>query len=659
MKKVNLKSLGLFWAYLAKHPRYAPYVEQADLSVFADRAQHEGLSFLTVVLPLLGKAIDRFHSTQEWSPPSEFALDADLNPKFLGKAIKAARKGDSVAVDCVRQLSYVFYKLEVDYDDALVESFLSQFRNTDRDLDSWESVLSPIPLNCDTTPETALLVVAPEGRLLADHLDLMGRIIGNVLRKADPLDIRPTHGSGATACRTKNWDKWHCLRYYPKLDQVFPYADFFFYNFSHLVDELEKLEEASESVAMARVVLVPKDSRGPRVISCEPAELMYIQQGLMRKLYQTLETHYLTNGRINFTDQSVNKELARLGSLNDDPITGYATLDMKDASDRVSLKLVQRVFPERWVEALEACRSEFTMLPDKTVIKLNKFAPMGSACCFPVEALVFWASAMATQIRVHEQSKELGDRKRHKDVGDYFKHLRDVYVYGDDIILAPELAAEVIGDLEKIGLLVNRTKSFTKGPFRESCGGDYHHGYDVTPIRYRKELSKSCTGIAAGSDLINSLVTKFGSLDTDFIIELVKHIEFEVGYHYPVTPLGIPCTIFATPENSAKWVKTYFSDDFKRVVSVYTDPKNDYLFAKRFNKELQRYEYRILQLSTRQLRRREPTWCELLRKELTGGLSSNATGEVPAWIKVQEKADPGMYAASHSARAKWAWVWLG
>jgi hypothetical protein len=69
-----------------------------------------------------------------------------------------------------------------------------------------------------------------------------------------------------------------------------------------------------KSVPQARVCLVPKDSRGPRIISCEPAELMFIQQGIMRKLYSHLETHHLTAGQINFTDQSINRNLALLAS---------------------------------------------------------------------------------------------------------------------------------------------------------------------------------------------------------------------------------------------------------------------------------------------------------------------------------------------------------
>ena len=127
----NLKSLGLFWANLASNQRYETYVQEEDISTFWRRLSNEGLTFLTVVLPRIGKALDSFHSTSEWEAPSGFetrnAISSDLDsteqdknllpilPLFLGNAVEAAMNGDSIAVDCVRQLTLVFYKLEVDY----------------------------------------------------------------------------------------------------------------------------------------------------------------------------------------------------------------------------------------------------------------------------------------------------------------------------------------------------------------------------------------------------------------------------------------------------------------------------------------------------------------------------------------------------------------
>lgn len=589
----HLKSLCPLWTTLAKSHRYRNFLDERDIREFEVRSVNEGLHFLTITLPRLGKALDEFHSTTVWNPPSNFKLDEESIPLFMGRVIRLALGGSSQAVECVRQLTFIFYRLEVDYDKALVADTLERFERTDLEIQQ--------AVSCFDVQTS-----------IQDHLTRMRRMICEVLAKANPYDIRPCHGSGATACRTKNKDKWHVLRYYPKLDAVFPYADYFFYSMTHLSDELQKLENSAESIPRARVVLVPKDSRGPRVISCEPAELMFIQQGLMRKLYRVIENHPLTTGQIHFSDQRPNKLAAFAASLHSGDDNATATLDLKDASDRLSLELVRRVFPSNWLECLEASRSEETILPNGKVIKLNKFAPMGSACCFPVEALVFWASVQAS-------CEYLGVKTK-------------VLVYGDDIICPTKITGQVIEDLVSIGLKVNATKSFFRGPFRESCGGDFHLGEDVTPIRLEKSLDKSHTSIATAADLANHLVSRFGYADA---LSSLNLIESAIGYVFPRTELDIPCTVRG-PSNS-----------------------NDAHFRKRWSKNLQRFEHRVLQLSTQVLSCRKETWSELLRQELTVAHRSNRAGQLFSLEVPDGRLRPGQYAVGHSARQKWQWVWLG
>lgn len=612
----SLKSLGLFWTNLALNQRYAVFVEKEDILTFEQRLHNEGSTFLTTVLPNIGKALDVFHSTSEWIAPAGFScrsyIQDDRNalsysrefniPIFLEKAVIGSLKGDSLAVDCLRQLTLVFYKLEVDYGSDKDEQFLVNFRKIDSDL---------------------LSVFDSSDNIRDAVIQQMGSLIRRVLSNSNPLDITPSHGSGATACRTPNWKKHHrALVYYEKLDDVYPYSDYFFYNHSHLSDEYERLRDSvPQSVPRARIILVPKDSRGPRVISCEPAELMFIQQGLMRSLYRTLETHKLTSGYVNFTNQTVNRELARLSSKG---IIEFATIDLSDASDRVSLELVRRVFPENWFEALNACRSEETTLPNGEIVKLNKFAPMGSSCCFPVEALVFWACAQAS-IRILEGAR----------------HPSDVYVYGDDIVIPTRYASAVTRGLELVGLKVNANKSYCQGPFRESCGGDYHFGNDVTPVRVRKFFGKSRTSVATNADLINTIVIKFGYNES---IQLIRVIEEEGGYIYPRTELLLPATIRFAPCAS-----------------------NDVFFRKRFNKNLQREEYRILRCISESKLRQPPNWEELFRKELSKNrLSSDSSINLDSepmyenpLAKVDLHAKPGWYADPHSVVTKWVWTWLG
>jgi hypothetical protein len=606
----DLKSLLLLWENLAGNRRYAQFVSKEDIKTLRTRVENEGITFLTTALPSIGKALDSFHATNVWSPPESFKLE-DGVPIFLGLPIKLALGGNSLAVDCVRQLTYVFYKLEIDYDKETIGQFLDQFIKTDQD------------------------VGLPEGSEFYQELVRdMRRLISLVLANADPLDIRPCHGSGATADRRRNWDKWHDLVYYEDLDRVFSYPDYFFFSPTHLVDEYEKLESSQVGKPQARVCIVPKDSRGPRIISCEPTELMYIQQGLMRKLYGVIEAHPLTKGQVNFTDQTVNRTLAQIAS----EFGGLATIDLKDASDRVSLQLVKEVFPPRWVEALEACRSKSTLLPDGRVVDLNKFAPMGSSCCFPVEALVFWAASVSSILR-QLFSERTGGWQTVVPERWVWAQLRaglkfSVHVYGDDIITESKYIDAVVKGLETVGLLVNREKTFREGPFRESCGGDFHKGFDVTPVRVRHFLSGIGTGLATCADLANSFIAKFGYEDSH---QLIRVIEAAVGYSYPRTERTIPCTLRFKPSAG-----------------------NDVLFRRRWNKNHQVFEHRVLQLSSKVLTKHPPNWGELLRKELQREIATRNPDKYSSRLNfLNATLDPGQYAATHAARKSWAWVCLG
>jgi len=67
-----------------------------------------------------------------------------------------------------------------------------------------------------------------------------------------------------------------------------------------------------------------------------------------------------------------------------------------------------------------------------------------------------------------------------------FRMSREVYVYGDDIIVPTDDAAAVVGHLQKYYCKVNMSKSFWTGKFRESCGMDAFNGVEVTPTYIRE-----------------------------------------------------------------------------------------------------------------------------------------------------------------------------
>jgi hypothetical protein len=212
---------------------------------------------------------------------------------------------------------------------------------------------------------------------------------------------------------------------------------------------------------------VPKDSRGPRLISCEPVDFQWVQQGLGRAIVELVEHHGSTMDHVFFTHQVPNRNGAVIGSITG----GYATMDLNEASDRVSLELVRLLFPPHICEYLEACRSSSTVLPDGSEITLRKFAPMGSCLCFPIMALSIWAILTAAAPDAYTKDR--------------------IYVYGDDVIVPTAYAEDAMEQLESFGLKINRDKSCISGLYRESCGMDAFKGYDVTPVRIRTVWSSS------------------------------------------------------------------------------------------------------------------------------------------------------------------------
>lgn len=340
--------------------------------------------------------------------------------------------------------------------------------------------------------------------------------------------VIPRHSNGKTNTKgIDNMSKRSTWRFNTKLYEsysaVFPHISLF-----------------SKSVmpTSSKLAVVPKDSRGPRSICMEPHERMYVQQGYMHVLYDHIENVSPAKGYINFTDQEINRKLAYTSSIDG----AYATIDLKDASDMVSNTLLQKLCSgSEWDEIFQSTRSSTTSTLHGT-IELKKFAPMGSALCFPVEAMVFYAIA--------------------RTVTD------EVYVYGDDIIVPTCSAREVMSALEGYGLVVNRDKSFMHGSFRESCGAYYHNGHDISIVQ--------CKSLEPLS-LIQFVNDMYARYNNELLHEnLTDWLESYLGYILPRSD------------------KSCCPPGFIRG-KVYL---NDVFFRQRFNKDLQYKEIRVLQPGT-------------------------------------------------------------
>lgn len=227
------------------------------------------------------------------------------------------------------------------------------------------------------------------------------------------------------------------------------------------------------------VLFVPKNADGPRVISRENPFDIRLQMAYQDWAACTFSR--VTNGHVQFSDQSVNKALAQIGSLDG----SYGCADLKDASDRVSYRNAFRVFRDcpgvTWF--FKNTRSTHYYM-NGHISELKKLSNMGSGLTFPTMSMYIYLASIVGCIRV----RYTGARhiKNIPGIDAIWREIASgIHVYGDDICFKSHLKEGVFFGLENTGLAINHKKTHYSGPFRESCGGDYVLGQDVTPVRLK------------------------------------------------------------------------------------------------------------------------------------------------------------------------------
>lgn len=199
-----------------------------------------------------------------------------------------------------------------------------------------------------------------------------------------------------------------------------------------------------------RLTFVPKNAKTNRSIVVEPCLNTFVQLGLGDYMADRLKRF-----GVDLTDQSRNQRLAREGSLTN----ALATLDLSSASDTVARLLIQDLLPYDWYDFITKC-STSVVVHNGVSITLEKVSSMGNGITFPLESLIFYALASACCDEDEQGS---------------------ISVYGDDIIIPSSKYDLLCKVLNAVGFIPNHTKSFSDGPFRESCGKDYLLGIDIRP----------------------------------------------------------------------------------------------------------------------------------------------------------------------------------
>lgn len=212
----------------------------------------------------------------------------------------------------------------------------------------------------------------------------------------------------------------------------------------------------------SRMDSVKKTYKTDRVIEKGLAVMVSLQKGAGRVLRSRLTKHGICLN----TQADLNRELCRLSLEN-----RTCTIDLKEASDSITIQLVNLLVDEQWFDLLNILRNSHTIDLTGVSVKLEKFSANGNGFTFELETIIFRALTEATC--------EFCD----------FNYPRElIATFGDDIICPVNAARLLMRVLAFCGFIVNKDKSFVDGNFYESCGHHYAFNCLVTPVYFKKPI---------------------------------------------------------------------------------------------------------------------------------------------------------------------------
>jgi len=455
MKSLLRLSKSLFEDMKRLHPD--AYGLDRDLQTIEARFEDEGYGFFAVALPNFGKVFDQALASERMSNVAGFASDGAI-PKFLQGMLRHvfdAKTGTLLSepsVECInsiRQVCYLFKKFlpESDRAEKLHKAAVRDFESVDREIADIDSLRL---------------------KRFADVCTF------SLLELEFAQEHRCKHGPGAVLEGYSPNQKWRNV-YQSLLDFDSRLIETGYDLQASLMSEDLPSDSPLPNdfvVPSGRLVTVPKSCSALRTITVEPCINQFIQQGLNATLRDAIKRDPIACRSLTLDSQEPNQVLAIEGSQTGD----WCTIDLSAASDRLSLQTVEAAFASkpRFLKALKMSRTP-TVEIDGNIIHLKKYAGMGNATTFPVQSYVF---AMLAITAITSKDKYLTN-------GRLVRAARRVRVFGDDIIVRKSDYQDVVDWITSFGLKINRTKTFSEGNFRESCGVDAYRGVDITPVYLR------------------------------------------------------------------------------------------------------------------------------------------------------------------------------
>lgn len=231
-----------------------------------------------------------------------------------------------------------------------------------------------------------------------------------------------------------------------------------------LLAHCDALNSAHIAIAPGKLVTVAKTSFARRAIVVEPSLNTLFQKGVG----SYIKDRFKRSTGIDLRTQEDNRTLARKASVHDHLVT----VDLSSASDTIAYNVIADLFPHMWYLLLSRLRTGLVEVPGVGLVDQEKFCSMGNGYTWDVEAVLFYSLAYAC-------CKAL---KLPCD---------DVRAFGDDIIIPCSAYSLLLEVLTWLGFVVNVDKTFSSGPFRESCGSDWLSGIDVRPVYVRHRLTNA------------------------------------------------------------------------------------------------------------------------------------------------------------------------
>lgn len=564
-KKKHLESLRIFFegylysilddAHSSLGLLYGSADYTRDRRTIKRRLNNEGFAFVADVLPSLMDGLLNHLEGGESTFSSKFKCRGG-RPTFLRRLTEIATNGHNYkpemqakAMEYVYNISVCGKKYRATPDEQPVLKQWTDFLETDRslmDIDISSSELSPV-----------MDSVATQWYNFAHDLSI------------DDADCIPRPGPGATVGNIQKSRRYAPHVMYEQVDKVFPYESWFFSHPYDLVDQTrnylnlykEKVEEPH-----SEYLLVPKTYRKWRGICKEANEVQFIQQALRRLLTRAIKRRLANH--LPLDDQGVHAKLALEASID----RSNATIDESEASDRIARKIVAKMteLTPELRDALMAVSTKWVLAPTglrpRIKVRTEKFAPMGSAVCFPIMSILHLFLIRAI-ILIYGKDWSFTDKKR---------FCSKISVYGDDIVLPSACVPLVYEWLPRFGMKINQTKSFVKSFFRESCGCHAYKGVDITPV-YIKYTTFSTSESCDNKKLLSLLSVESQLHDRGFEATarfVRQHIEATWGQlpyvsnvlpvvGYRRRPFDPSLTDFSLKKSRIKWNRKIQSHTFR------------------------------------------------------------------------------------------------